>query len=264
MKPEVVLGVITVVMAVVGGIVSVHAPSQLAYKVAYIVTFIVLGCCALVFVIRQSRESAKSETELNNKIEQLSHSSARIAGLQEQNNELQTKILDLARSNASLAKESISTVTGGDSFCYMNFSYQFGMPTPVLIHSGKYPLYDVQVRITDLNKFRRKVELHQPLDLSSDINLTIGELQVGRVWINRGLAVPFSDERAQDFNIFFSARNGIWTEILRLRKVGNSWSPALRVRFSPTDIPNPPAKPAFEQVPKDFPRNADGLVDWDK
>lgn len=258
------MGAITVAMAVAGAIISVSPPSRLVYKIAYIATFVLLGCAAVVFVIRQSRDSAKADTELNNKVSELSASSEEIATLQAFNNELQSKILDLAKTNAQLARESISTVTGGDSFCYMDFNYQFGRPIPVFLHSGKYPLYDVGVRITDLNKFRKMVELKQPLTLSSDINLSLGELQVGKSWFSPAVFIPFSDETAQDFNIFFSARNGAWTEELRLRKVGNDWCQALRVSFMPLGATKSSDKPVFEKIAKEFPRNEDGSVDWNK
>jgi hypothetical protein len=251
-------------MAVVGGIISASPPSGFVCKVAYTATFVILGCAALVFVIRQSRDSAKAETELNNKVTELSASSKRAAALQALNNELQTKILDLAKTNAQLAHESISTVTGGDSFCYMDFNYQFGRPMPMFIHLGKYPLYDVGVRITDLNKLRKMVERKQQLTSSSHINLSVGELQVGKTWFNPNVFIPFSDGMAQDFSISFSARNGEWTEVLRLRKVGNDWCQALRVSFTPLGAIKPSEKPVFEKIAEQFPRNKDGLVDWNK
>jgi hypothetical protein len=265
MRPDVILGIITVTMAVVGGIVSAHAPTNLVYKIGYIAAFLVLGGGALVFVITQSRDSAKSEIDLKHKIDELAASSAEAARLQAQNNELQARIFDLAKSNASLAKESIATVTGGDSYSYMDFIYQLGAPPrPIFIHCGKYPLYNVSIRVVDLNALRTRVELHQPLDAVLGITLNIDELQVGTGWFSSGFTIPFSDDRAQDFNVFFSARNGTWTEELRLRKVDNNWVKALRVWLAPIGLSKPSAKPVFEEVAKEFPRNLDGQVDWGK
>jgi hypothetical protein len=253
-------------MAVLGGLVSAHAPSKLSHKVAYVGAFVVLGCGALTFAIIQSRQTAKSDTESKGMLGQLATASSEATRLQGLNNKLQEELLELAKMNMSLGKQSIATVTGGDSFCYMDFMYQFGQPNPVFIHHGRYPLYDVQVRIVDLVEMRKRVAEGRALDLNSDVQYRINEFQAGRMWMDRSLSVPFSDEQAQDFNIFFSARNGIWTEKLRLRKVSGHWVQAVQVFFSPyirSGSPSIPSKkPAYESVAKEFPRDPDGAVPW--
>ncbi|HLI30253.1 MAG TPA: hypothetical protein VKV79_04015, partial [Terriglobia bacterium] len=126
-------------------------------KTAYIVSFIVLGGLALVLVVKQAEQTSKSEAELHNGIDRLAVESAEVARLQTSNNELQKQLLDLAKLNTSLARENISTATGGDSFCWMQINFQFGHPCPSFNHSGKYTLYEVKVRIVDLNNFRRSL-----------------------------------------------------------------------------------------------------------
>src|SRR5271165_3617698 len=113
-------------MATLGGIVSAHAPVKIKHKIAYAVTFAFLGGCAVVVVVQQAKATAKSEAELHNEIATLSADASKSVLLQQSNNELQKRVLDLSKLNASLAKEGIATVTGGDSYCWMNIMFLDG------------------------------------------------------------------------------------------------------------------------------------------
>lgn len=106
-----------------------------------------------------------------------------------------------------LSEQLRDAMTGGDSFCY---GYPY-MVSPghfqwSFTHSGKTPLYDVQVRIAD----RRK-----PF-LNSSVTLQLGTLFPGRAHSYGSL--PGSIEvrtPVQAFNLFFVARNGSWTQEIR-------------------------------------------------
>jgi hypothetical protein len=90
----------------------------------------------------------------------------------------------------------------------------------------------------------------------------VGELQVGTSQATNR-SIPFSDASAQDFNVFFSARNGMWTELLRLRKTAGHGSKAIRVFRGPTaENPEPPKEAIFEQIAEDCPRHNQRLVEW--
>jgi hypothetical protein len=263
LQPDILFGFIAVGMTVLGGIVSAHAPTDLKHKAGYIVAFVALGCWAWVVVVQQSKQATRQETELRDQIKRLETASSEVTRLQGLNNQLQQQLLDLGKTNAALGRKSIMTVTGGDSYCWMDFLFQFGRPVPVFVHSGAYPLYDLVVRVADLNKERLKDLRHEPVSVADDVYVDIGALQVGRSWYNTGTVIPFSDERSQDFNVFFSARNGGWIELLRLRKVKDNWLSAVRIEPEPmAGVPEVLRKPIFERVPKDFPKNEKGQVDW--
>jgi len=242
--PSILIGLISAAMAALGGIVSALPPTNPGQRISYTVAFIVLSCGAWMAAIWQSKRGMKSEAELR----------VQVAGLRATIGELQCEVSDLGRANTELAKEGIAATTGGDSFCRMIVNHQFGYPTPVFVHSGKYTLYDVNVRITDLKKLRMHI---QPCDVS----LKLGEMHVGGA-LHATARLPFSDGQAQDFNIFFSARNGMWVEKLRLRKVNGEWASACQVWL--TDPSKPPEEPMFEEVSADYPRAENGLVDWGK
>jgi hypothetical protein len=194
--------------------------------------------------IWQSRRGIKSEAEMQEQV----------IGLKATIGQLKSEVAEQGRVNAELAKESIGAVTGGDSFCWMQVNHQFGYPTPIFVHSGKHPWYDVDIRITDLQKLRSGI---QP----SDVALRVPELNPGRAYMNPKACLPFSDDQGQDFNIFFSARNGMWVEKLRLRKKEGEWTSACQVWITnPTAAA--PREPMFEEISAGYPRAEDGTVDW--
>jgi hypothetical protein len=240
-------------MAVLGGVVSTIGPTDMWIRLAFIAAFIWLGVGAWIIVGKQTAEAAESAAELRRQITDLETATAEAARLQALTTELQKQVLEMSRLNTEMAKEGLATVTGGDSFCWMIMS-QPRCTSPVFLHSGKYPLYDVSMRVADMNKARMDIF---PFDV---LQMSLGEMQPGLVKVNGNLLLPFSDENAQDFNVFFTARNGIWNEFLRLRRIGDHWSFAVQVwRFNPSD---PPKVPLYEQISDDYPRNENGLVDW--
>jgi hypothetical protein len=61
------------------------------------------------------------------------------------------------------------------------------------------------------------------------------------------------------WNLYFSARNGFFTELLRVRRVGNEWKTALKVirTRSPSND-----QVLFEKIDSGYPRSKDGHVEW--
>jgi hypothetical protein len=65
------IGIITFAMAVLGGIVSAHAPSEPKHKWVYGIAFAVLGVLAILLTIKQSNETAESNAALQRNIKSL-------------------------------------------------------------------------------------------------------------------------------------------------------------------------------------------------
>ena len=124
----------------------------------------------------------------------------------------------------------------------------------MVIHVGAYPLYGVTARLVDLGKPLGARSLSEVL--SADFVLHVGDLAVKNAWIDPRVSVPFRSDSRQDFNIFFNAKNGFWTEELRLRKVSGVWLKALRV----TDSAG--TKVRLLCIDKDYPRDFDNPVEW--
>ncbi len=133
---------------------------------------------------------------------------------------------------AALNREIAQSIIGGDSFCYLSVS-PLKQPDDqallTLVHQGKYPLYDLGVRIVDVDKFQQVVSRDfSALDLFKiDTNVSVGNLAVGQAAMIGNMRLPSLHELR--FNIFFSARNGFFVQLLRLRKVNGVWRQAIRV-----------------------------------
>jgi hypothetical protein len=122
---------------------------------------------------------------------------------------------DPARQIAELREEMLATQkrlegiqTGGDSYCYFML-YHFDLQRNiaqniVLIRKGAFPLYDLRIRIVDVdvdtsrNVFQRAWgELNSPADV---------------------ILAPWPLAPSVYYRIFFHARNGAWNQDLILRK----------------------------------------------
>ena len=122
------------------------------------------------------------------------------------------------RGLAQLSQEDISEATGGDSFCYVDMGGWEGGLIANIVQKGRYPLSHVDVAITDLEAF--------PAALKSG---NIGAARRGfptidfltRVSLWHPLATYPIDATAdsRSFNIEMFARNGAFTELLRIRKL---------------------------------------------
>jgi hypothetical protein len=175
--------------------------------------------------------------------------------------ELREKSNEIAELNRRIA----SSVTGGDSFCYLSIGSindQTNVSMLTVVHQGEYPLYDVSLDITDLQKFRQ-VTATGPLtfDQMSSYRTT---LQVGNVIPNSGMTLrpwqlPNSDE--QDYNVRIWARNGVASQKIRLRRINGGWKSATQVRKLSADQTD--SQLVREQVGPDFPLNDRGEVEWD-
>jgi hypothetical protein len=162
-----------------------------------------------------------------------------------------------------LQMESANAITGGNSFAYM--AVQVPDPKtastaiPLFIHQGKYPLYDVQARIVDLDEHKRLTDQKDFITASKALlgtTLTVGNLTPG---FASSMSVVLPHPSGQDFsyNVFYIARNGAWVQSLRMRWVGNGWAIANKV------VGGPENKELYREVGANYPLNGKGEVDWE-
>lgn len=154
---------------------------------------------------------------------------------------------------ARLNQENAGAITGGDSFCWMVFQVvglngelvnANSMPdnlilVPNFIHKGKYPLHDVSARIIDID------------ELKKNITQATQTVSIGNMTPNFAAITPRLTHHGKDFNfnIFYVARNGSWLQKLRMRWVGVEGFGG--------------GKELLQEVAANYPRRADGDVDWD-
>jgi len=146
-----------------------------------------------------------------------------------------------AEVNAALNREIKESITGGDSFCYLTVT-QLKNPNDVGLllvnNAGKYPLYDLSMRMANLDDVEQLASReHNSLDvLKLGTSFTLGNLSAGLA-TSLG-TIPLPRQKQLRFNVFFYARNGSFTELLRLKNVDGIWRQAIRVtpEFKPEQV----------------------------
>ncbi len=156
---------------------------------------------------------------------------------------------------AGLNREIANLVTGGDSFCYVTIASI--NPTTnrgilIVVHQGNHSTFDVNARMVDLQKSREIKDYTLTNLEQAQTTLQIGSLIKGTAIVVSPFDLGSSLER--DFNIFFIARNGQFTQLLRLRKIDDKWVIATKVERD--------GKLIFEKIDKDFPKTGQGQVQW--
>ena len=254
-RADIFVGILAVVMAALGGAVSALSLPDNLEKTVSVGLFVVLGALACITIAVQSVNAKASEEYLRGQLEKLESATGEIIGLQRENKDLQRKVVALAEENATLTKRNLDSVTGGDGFCYMVVNHQFGYPLPTFLHRGEYTLYDVRVTVVDVNRLNAGIQPNVVL------NVSIGEIHPSMSHVNPQLRLPDSISPNQAFNVFFTARNGRWNQLLRLRMVNCGWTTAMQVWR--VEGPVPPEKPTYEEISSDFPKGIGGKIDWE-
>lgn len=178
-----------------------------------------------------------------------------IAGLSGavQQSEFQDTIETQNKALLDQAQRLAASVTGGLSFCHaypMNENSAANSFEWLFIHAGPDPIYEVGVRIVNLERRSNAV--------SELIGRTykLGTLLPGKA---QSFSIVWQGVDRVACNLFFTARNGDWTQEFRRIRVPDGWAYINRVgRW--TDKPDD--KLALYDVSKNFPRKADGSIDW--
>jgi hypothetical protein len=156
---------------------------------------------------------------------------------------------------AELNETIASSVTGGNSFCYVVLApVNQANALVTLVQQGKYPLFDVGIRMVNLDEFGKSEGTGIVLDVGNMPPNSASPLS----------RIPFSNSEKIRYNIFISARNGFFTELLRMHKVNGVYKYAIKVtrdEFS-DETPDAPPTILMEKIDQDFPTNKDSHVDW--
>ncbi len=150
--------------------------------------------------------------------------------------------------------QTISTITGGDSYALMSLRpLSAGLTYPFLVQSGVNPLHDVKIKIVTL--FVDQQGIFRTLELRPR-DIAVGER-------NQLLEYPIQTTGQRiDYVIYYDALNGHWTQQDSLRLVDGKWFEATKV--SRPDDPGGRTRGAttlFEQIDPGFPV-VNGKPDW--
>jgi hypothetical protein len=132
-----------------------------------------------------------------------------------------------------LTKADIDESTGGNSFCYIDireWSGLSGAVRTVLSQKGRNPVFNVNIRIVQLDNLSANIAAGTMGAIERYFNIPFvrrgGMSQV----ITDYQTLP--NEASRSFNVFMTARNGSFTESIRLRRVAGGWSSAKIVTAS--------------------------------
>jgi len=195
--------------------------------------------------------------------QQLSSKTEKIERLSEENIELNKEI-------NKLNKKIAADLTGGDSYCYFlpsRLGKHSNIVDLMLMNDGEYPLYDISVKIDDVEKMTDIVKEefeagnlpYDSMTLSNAMLARASEvIQIGNMGPHqaiqlKGIQIPPNVDK-KSYNISITARNGSLMQILRYRRINNQWKMAVKVTRGNDVIK--------EHTDKDFPLNKDGKIDW--
>ncbi|OAI46191.1 hypothetical protein AYO43_01305 [Nitrospira sp. SCGC AG-212-E16] len=162
---------------------------------------------------------------------------------------------------AEIHKRIASSMTGSASFAYIIptfFDPTHNSPMLTLVHQGEYPLYDLTVRILDMATFDNLVRQNNSYSdkLREEVQLRISNIAPNQSSMLKTVQLGTDPLK---WNLFFNARNGFFTELLRVRRVGNEWKTALKVirTRSPSND-----QVLLEKIDSGYPLSKDGQVEW--
>lgn len=178
------------------------------------------------------------------------------------------KIVEKSEEIARLNEKITGSITGGNSFAYVLFlSINMELNSSLLsvVQKGDYPLYDISIRIVDVDKFSLFKNQEGPLDYNkiskAEKVLNIGNLGSGHSTILAPWKFP--NKNSVNYNIFIGARNGLITELVRMKRVNGVWKTAYKVirQIFEKDM-KVEVETLLEKIDPDFPTNIHGEVDW--
>jgi len=156
------------------------------------------------------------------------------------------------------------SITGGNNLCYVILDTGgVGGNDSMLdvVNDGDSPLYDVSFRMWDPADYGQDQKPSKSFEefLARSVNVNVGNLNPHSVKMFGRKRLR--DVDSQNFEIAIIARNGSFTERLRLRKVNGVWKRAFRVHSGYMNRDE--STVLIEKVDADFPRDGTGKIHWD-
>jgi len=167
---------------------------------------------------------------------------------------VENRISEVVTKLEKNTERQIGMTTGGDSFAEL-------VPAPFnsldprgfgLMHRGEYPLYDMTVRIVDI----QRIDEIGNSEASSENTYSIDVLASGHVkpiQLNSP-ATRLKTGEVRRYNIFISARNGSTVQMLQMTHVNG-------ILRTATAIDNG-IKEFYSDAAHDYPKDKAGNIDW--
>jgi hypothetical protein len=159
----------------------------------------------------------------------------------------------LIRQVNSSAEKMLGAATGGDSFCMLKPSHVTPLvPSSLLLHHvGDFPLYDLDVRVVDLERFK-EVGQNSIFENITHYDVLVPDHVTGLLLTMKPSLMLQNEIRR--YNIFYTARNGSFNQSLQMQFINGRLSHASR--FTRND------EVFFEDADVGYPKNSNGSIDW--
>ena len=200
----------------------------------------------------QAKERAdKSQRDLSKAIDSLKDNSLAVANMSKEalrigtlNTELQKQALEQANTITNLSKETIDTIVGGDSFCYLRFAKMTDTGgIPVFLNPSKYPVYEVTAIISEFGKPDTYEDTPPALDVGN-----IGPNN----WSKSFKKIEWDNATKHIYTITFGAKNGLWVQGLKAKKINGKWVQGVFVYR--IKGPHPGETNMYKHIFRDFPK----------
>jgi hypothetical protein len=148
---------------------------------------------------------------------------------------IEERVTRLLENLSAASKDLIAHITGGESACYVYIMPMEGpgMAQMMVIHQGAHPIYDIAMRVSDLDVmeplFKRGGELTMTAIQQADQLFKLDTLIPGFA-TTLGPVLRLSQKHRHRFNIFITARNGAYTELYRAYRGATDWQVAVRLQ----------------------------------
>jgi hypothetical protein len=234
-SPVIIAALAQLCLALWGGFVTVNKPWAEKHKVLVLCVIFVLVSTGLSATLYQSHRSALASLDLTNALGRLAKAADESTRVNQLNTQLQQRLLEQSSSIGILSTRAIDIATGGDSFCYIDIGRAEYIPKDsldiALLGEGNFPLSQISIRIVDLDVLdasllegRAKHEMY--------FNFPLPDHYTGRLRRIGAIDRIPANVDSKRFSIFINASNGVYTQILRLRRVDGAWLSATRVTAS--------------------------------
>ncbi|MFJ9533332.1 hypothetical protein [Herbaspirillum sp. NPDC101396] len=181
---------------------------------------------------------------------------------------IESRIKDMIGDLDAKTQNLVGHITGGDSFCHLfltDLSTGPRMRSGYISHTGDYNIPDVEVLITDLNGVSDVIRAAAVSGLLDQQRYNSYTQNYGKHMLRKGFAMPISVVLPDPVNgsirlkIDFFTRGAQLLQMLFIDTTQVPWATATRV----SNIGLGGASMVLrEHVDPNFPRGADGQVDW--
>jgi hypothetical protein len=180
------------------------------------------------------------------------------AGVESRLGKLEGRLEHLVNQAEEQTKEMINHVTGGDGYCSVMTTQTIdGRFSWIISFFGSYPLYNVTMRITDLERMKTCIERVGAFDEADFVKtINLGDCVPGSATCEEGHAIELEGYSTRSLNIVTAARNGYTSQQVRLMKIDDRWIVANRIMRG--------GKVVHETLPEQFPLDEEGNYDWDQ